>query len=457
MQAGDTSPAAGLLAGSLKAAAAFDVAGRRLVAGLHWEPIKDVEQFRKERKAVARRLGFDTAVLWRPPGNASGQIGFGLAIDGATAGATALAPSLAANLGENWLAVLPVGDGRYALVAVPKGAAIERDFVGDQDQIARVWNDIVQKAANFNQPYTRRFAPPALGLPGAEELPEDALYVGGGRQPKLESIGSSSDRFTGGGKHRLGTGATVGVLLALLMGGFLYYQKTESDKLAAHKRAVAQQRADDAKKAAMQPKPAAEAAVLDPEWLTQPSATDFIQACSDTMDKFPLSLAGWTIKTFDCTSGKVAVTYQREGETTTLDFIEAAQAQLGITPTSGESLAIVSLPVYLPAPRTEKALGASQAKATFMSHFQAIGAGAPLTAVPPPPPTKPNEPPPVRAWSKWTYVVVTPTTPVVTRENPSLLFSHFDMPGLRVSQLKADRTDAPPFLNWTVTGALYAQ
>lgn len=433
---------------------AESIAGKSVVAGLHWERLDSSKGAKAAARDRGTRAGFNVACLWTAP--AVPQVAFGAFEKGARPGAIALATLLAKAIGDDGIACVRLPSGQYAMAAVRDGIIqVGSDLAGSSDEIQLRFASKIDELADFGHAFARVLAPEEI-YPAAERLDADTVFG----PLRSKARGSDSVYATlfpltrsadpGAGKRGRAIAALVAVAL-LAGGGYWVYQNHTADLRA-------KELADAAAKMraliASQPPPAP-----PKPWVSQPSVPALLGSCSKEMAKLPVAIGGWMLDTATCGAGHMEASYEREGNATVADLLGALQVSLQIVPNidAAGDKAGVSVGFSAPAASGEDLATADDASTSFMSHFQLLDVSAPLTLTPPPSVPPGQTPPPPPPWKVFTWSVQgTAVTAIDTRSYPSLLLSGLDIPGLRVDAISLLRTDAAPYLSWTVTGHLYA-
>ena len=430
------------------------IAGKSVVAGLHWERLDSTKGAKASARDRGTRTGFDVACLWTA--SAVPQVGFGAFEKGARPGSVALATVLAKAIGEDGIACVRLPSGQYAMAAVRDGIIqVGSDLAGTADEIQVRFASTIDELADFGHTFARVLAPEEI-YHAAERLDADVVF-----QPLRTKARASDAAFAtlfpltrgadpGAGKRSRAIAALAA--LALLGGGAYWVYQNHAADLRA------KELADAAAKMraliASQPPPAP-----PKPWLSQPSVSALVESCSKEMAKLPVAIGGWMLDTATCGAGHMEASYEREGNATVADLLGALQVSLQLAPNidAAGDKAGISVGFLAPAVSTEVLANTDDASTSFMSHFQLLDVSAPLNLTPPPSAPPGQTPPPPPPWKVFTWSVQgTPVTAINTASYPSLLLSGLDVPGLRVDAISLLRTDAAPYLSWTVTGHLYA-
>lgn len=429
-------------------------------AGLHWDAVEDSRGLDRERRAKTRASGQRGVLTWqvskskRGARSGNGQFAFGpSSVDGQPV--YSLAAFIALALGEGTLGAFQCSDGKVALVAIGQGATVLVDLVGDPQAIRERWDQELSEAESFNRVFGRKVTDLPAGFAEAETI---ALSAHASERKKdlkavrLEgSRGSKLRGSAGGGAAGKKISPAVGGMLVLSICGigYLAYDALSTPEAvtpaAPHAQPKSQPVIQDvlAKPKAKPEKP----------WPKLPRATAFLAECATQLGAIRSSVGGWTISEATCSQGSIAATYKRQGVSTVADFQQSAQALGMRVRVNGSGSEGVYTEDYQGLPGADEPLiDTDPARTAIVSHFQALDVPVTLTEAANPVDDKTEAAP----WNTFVFQIDTALTPIPTSDHPNQLLSA-DLPGLRITSVKFSRTDAPPFLSWTVNGSLYAK
>lgn len=353
---------------------------RKMVAGLHWQPLSHNRAYMKEAREIGREMQMDIVAIRRT--RASGksraevrQAGFVSKGKGVTKGMYSLAAALAGTLGRSWIGVFELDDGRYALAGV-HGGSIESgcDAVGDRDDI-EVRFSYLRQARDWEALYV----PPDFQVGGQslniyEVLNSKALR----KEYRLRQL------TLGMTTHEV---ALLAILALILVGaGYAYmeFNRIQEEKARVARMVLEQQRLAELEAVNARAREAQHAKALDHPWTKLSTVSDFAGACASIVDKLPLNIAGWPFQSAKCEHDQIAITYRRDGTATVIDFMRAVQTAYGAEPaffSQGDGGGF-SLELKAPFGGDEAIRPVATAIAEVVAHFQAMGQPVAVTERP---------------------------------------------------------------------------
>lgn len=311
-----------------------NVNGVVLVVGLSWRPLLSSRQYLAEAKKLGKELDMEMVSIRK---GATLQAGFAPKQADAK-GRKALrkmysfAATVADHLGKVGIGIFALPDGRYAFVAVHKGAILPKhDFVGDRDTVQRKLGVVFgQFASREGEGEVTIIAPPEFGT-DSKNIPLDELID----PTKLNPDHRLQPLSFGMTRKELGTvliGSTA--VVALIVGGFAWWTH--------HQRALEEEadlEASEIQNGMARTAKAQAFAALPRPWQTQPAPGPFITACTQVLHELVgVDVGGWHLKKVTCKVGAgnnragdlVEAVYRRPGTTTITEFRNAVTA-LGTT------------------------------------------------------------------------------------------------------------------------------
>lgn len=321
------------------------------LAGMSWEPLSFAQ--RRRLKSVARSKGADALVDYAyrdEKGQAHLVVGLArlknLGLPSGTRAVYALGLLIADQLGRGGYAIVPVGNGMYALIG-SIGGKLFRDVVGDQSTIEQAQQTFLSFNAEAEPDEGwASFAPQEWKLENSQPFDLDAL-LSARRFPAAARLRSASLK-----RPLMATAGIVVVLCACYL-GYVYYESHQQK---------AQQEAQRLALLAQQAAEQAASQVVTP-WSRTPRIATFVDTCSATWGNVPLSVAGWGFIRAECVpNGGLRFAYRKPAGGTLADFaLRVAQIYQGQSvaffnlPADGESGGF-SLSVDLPSGRDDRAL-----------------------------------------------------------------------------------------------------
>lgn len=435
--------------------AVAEIAGKKFVAGLFWQPLTKPRAYKKEAREIGKREGMDIVTIRR---STIMQAGFAPKGQGAIKGMYSLAAALAGKLGNSWIGVFALDRDRYVFVAVDEGAIVPGcDVIGDRDDIEKR----LRFYYNSNSEWGAVYVPPDFDF-GGEEADIQALLADGNfetkewREFRLQplSFGLTS-------RELITYGAIVGLVVVAGLGGLRYKEHLERKEREARIRAELIRKAEMERIKANTKKEKAVKTFEHP-WIKLPSVDDFLKGCGGAIEALPLSVGGWIIDTASCDVANVAVQYKRTGTATAAGFLAEAKVVADTPPTFGDGYETARFvkPVKILLGGDDALVAADEMLTATNSVFQGLGVKVMFVEKPfvvPKPAVLPGqaapaeqEPPPAPDWKTYTFSFDSDFSPQV-------LFAGHAWTGMRISKLEMKLTPETAKLNWIVAGELYAK
>lgn len=417
---------------------------QRFVAGLYWQTLTRPRDYLREAREIGKREKMDVVAIRR--GRVL-QAGFATR-NTAGSGAYSFVATLAGALGDDWIAVFDIGDGRYAIAAAKNGAIIPGcDDIGPRAQIEE------SLRTNFNlHQFTQVICPAEFDFGGEERDLGQLLQSHKLRKEyKLQPLS---------GARTLLSALLVVALVLLMVGGgtigFLMYRKHQQQQAAAAAAAAAateQRRLEELKAASGQD---VTPVALTHPWASQPVVREMRSACVDAMRAFPLSIGGWLVDSALCHSGMVQATYRRMPTATVNGFTTHAQAQgyrIAMIDEAGETGTLSVSLGALRAGGDDALLDMGQIGNAVRSLLQSRSSQFTLSVkdvTPAAPPVLPGqEAPPAPPAPDWQTQSLT----ITGRQTPGdMLTGLEDLPGLRLLSVSVKRSQSE--LEWSLTGEI---
>jgi len=408
------------------------VNGKAYVAGLVWRPLKSARNYKGEAKTLGKADGMSLVAIRH--GRAVTQAGFAPRERTNHKGKHSLAASLAGVLGDDWIGVFDLGDDRYALIAVRRGAVLPgRDMVGDQDAIGTLLRETYNLvSAESDGVDTRILAPPVFEFGNESAALDQLLPPGAARaEHRLRPIALGLTP-----REAAITTAVVVLVGAGVYGYTLWHAKQL--RIQAQNATLAEQQAAAA---------AAPPSEIVRPWVSVPAAHATLDACARYWRAVPLAIAGWRFTSGTCGPNGASRTYRNAGST-----VEAFDRAVTVAPAYADAYntATLSEPITLTPDAGDVLPALATREKAVTAYFQRIDAftSASVALKPPPPPID-GEPATVPPWTTYTLTLISPLP-------PELVLAQLDMAGLRVLDIAVALDDSAT-LTWTTTGEFYAQ
>lgn len=451
----------------------FKVGDNTFVSGLIWRQLLSPRTYMSEAKQIGRELQNMEMVAIRKGRKI--QAGFAPKQPDAKSRKAmrkmySLAACVAPVLGEDGIGVFEIPDGRFAFVAVRKGAILPGlDVVGDRAKMVELLNETFsQMTASTAAGKVTVVAPASFGADANPRSLEDVLQgealLGDHRlQPLRFGLTRQEIAVYGGaiaGLTLMSLGATA---------GYRYYEQQKLDEAAERDAADQAQRnaSADAKARAAQIR----------GWQHLPETPQVLIACNDVLHDTDADLGGWRFQKASCVVDKqgnrandyVEVVYQG-GTTSVASFLRAVKS-LGAMPriqfdsqgipngTLRRGLRLLDTSGgWLPLTNTHAQMQASQLPsadstiASVVDVTQSIPNGiAGLDSKPiqwTPPKENPKAPPP--EWREFNVTIKSNLTPY-------LLLEGLPLDGFQATDIDAELPATGSQLTWTLKGTIYGR
>lgn len=424
------------------------IGGKKYIAGLYWQVLNNRRAYKAEASVIGKRDQMELRALHL---GAVMQAGFVAKSMGGEKGMISLALAVMAGLGESFLAIFELPDGRYALIGASDGALIPGcDFIGLREDVE---HRATQKLSLFSD-ITKVIAPANFGLSGSTAIEIGSIL---GKVRIRQEAKLSPVTFEANSKTVLGVIAACAVFCLVVFGWIAWSRHEETVRLAAEQRAalISKQTIQTAQETAQRE---AYAKYLEHPWKAQPLAADFMNACHGQIDKLPLSLGGWMFTSAACIGTRVTLVYTRLAGGTMASIIAASKKDLHQVPQfdiSNEKATLVSDMSLAPG-GDEPVNSMVNGIPSFVSHWQSLGLSLALVEVPvkfPDAKTLPGQkssklPPPKPDWHAFDWTVSSLTNPVD-------LLSDVSPAGLRITSMTASFDSKQAILSWKTEGFLY--
>lgn len=427
----------------------FSIGQHRFVAGLHWKALHS-RNYMSEARRVGEKHKWNIVAVRKGVRVQAGFVAKGI---GVATGMYSVASVLAGVLGDNWVGMFRIDEGRYVVSAVRQGGILPNyDRVGTREEAIAA----VREAFNlFNDSNNVKvFAPRDCNV-GTEELSLAALLDPKNlkREYQLQLLGFPWGKLA----------LIIGVL-GIGFVGWTEYQQYLADESA--RVAEAERIRRDQELAALNARARAEqqAKALEHPWAKMPAADDFAKECRRVVGHLPLSIAGWFVDTAKCDGAQVKAVYRRNGAAGAplSDFRRAAQPlnqplnNASLTIAEGGERAEITLPMNPPLAGDEELDDSVVLQERWISNLQLIGATFKIdekAVVLPAPPVGPGEkplPPPAATWRLFPITFENGMNP------PAVLSSIGNLTGVRLTAIEAliGREGA---IKWSVQGELYGK
>lgn len=425
--------------------AVFTVGGERFVTGLHWKTLS-ARGYMSEARQVGRRFGWNMVAVRK---GQRVQAGFVTKGTGVGKGVYSAAAALAGILGDNWLGAFDTGAARYLLVGVRQGSVVPGyDRLVDHDEAVEALRE--GKGLFPNPEDVPIYAPADMGFRGDHEkaLTDLLSPVNLVRDYQLRLLGINWVRVVG--------------VLALCVAVGLAYEEYQQQLLEQERALTAKEQARrvaELAKLNASTKVALDAKSLEHPWARMPGAADFVGACVDTIERLPLSIAGWIVEKATCDGTKVVAGYRRNAPAGPVTAFRAAAAEVAgdqLVIASGGERAEVTVPVVAKLGGDDELLDAVTVPEVWIARLQGLGLTYQISEKPvvlPSPPSAPGAapvPPPVATWRLFPLTWEGDVNPRAVVGGVARLG------GARVLDVVAD-VRAEGSVRWLVHGELYAK
>lgn len=433
------------------------IGGKTFVSGLLWRSLANPRSYKKDAQEIGKREGMDIVTIRHT--NII-QAGFAPKGQGAGKGMYSLAAALSGKLGNSFLGVFELGQGKYAFLAVHDGAIVpSSDFIGERESVEERLRYFYGNST-FNQVYT-----PANFDFGGEEADIQKLLADGSftrRQWSSYQLRPLKFGMTRAEIARLLVYIAIGI--GLLFGFQKYREYQEEQERAARIRAEIARKQEAERIQAMTKKGKTVQEVIHP-WVKEPSVDDFIKECTDSINRHPLSIGGWVFESAICDGTNLTARYQRVEPGTAESFSKELKLFVDSVPTftSNFETATITQQVNVLLSGDDPLAEADVALSDYGSTFQ--GAGLKVNFVQSqvqvdakktgalPGQQAPNETPqevPPPQWKTYTFAFEGETA-------PSTIFAGRQWQGMRLTKLEVKLAAETAKLSWSINGKLYAK
>ena len=428
--------------------------GNEFVTGLMWQPLQRQRAHMAEARLIGKQLKMDIVSIRE--GETLVQAGFVQKGNGVHKGMYSLATALAGHIPhQSWIGAFELPGGYYALVAVHNGLIVPGcDVVGSK---AEIRNLLVEKDSQLKGlTFDRVFHPNDFDYRGQAIDLEEAL-----RPSNLRKEYKLKQLTFGMSKQELVVAACVAAVALTAGGG--YWQWTAYKERLARQEAARLQMEQERKQAELAAKSASNPSLqaLAHPWASMPGTSDFLNACSGSINSLPLSIGGWLFESSICTSTTMEAVYGRTEATTIADFQQEASGRFSAPAVILENgqRAGVADEISIGAGGDDELLSVDDMRAKFTSHLQRLDLKPEIVEVPPPavpveqtlPGQEVPPPPPPPAWKQFAFTISQ------THYTPETLFSDLALPGVRLTEVSVTLQREDTRLIWKIKGDIYAR
>lgn len=288
------------------ALALLAIKGRDIaVAGLIWQPIHTVRNIQSEARNLLRQEKCDYFLAYSR--NNRAQCGMVRHLPSGKRCWSAVM-MLCQELGDSWLGLFCLPDGRYWLAGIDNGMVVPGcDTIFDQQE----------QAVERYHGYESMFAWQAKYVSGVAGIEGQEIAL----LPVLQKCTLKSNlriTFAHEARRRLRRYASLGMVYGLLavsvIGGWKYYQHRQEEERQARIRAalLARQRA---------------AGFAERVWRSTIPATIMLKGCMEEINKYPVMVGGWQIVALQCDGQRVTASYKAGRHSTSKEFIQQMHGQ----------------------------------------------------------------------------------------------------------------------------------
>lgn len=448
-----------------------DIAGKKFVSGLFWQPLTKPRAYKKEAQEIGKREGMDIVTIRR---STIMQAGFAPKGHGAIKGMYSLSAALAGKLGNSWIGVFAVDADRYAFVAVDDGAIVPGcDVIGDHDDIKRRLN-YHYSGSNWGSVY----APPSFDFGGEEAnvadlLADSSFSVKEWRDFRLQPL-----KFGLTTREIASYAAAIGAVV-IAGTGALQYQEYMARKDREAKIRAERIRIAELERVKANTKTAKVVQTLEHPWVKMSSVEDFLKGCGAAIDGVPLSLGGWLVEVATCDGVKMTTRYKRKDTATSNALLAEAQGRFDGPPifavdyesatlTTGVKILYggddVLSPVDVAMPAATSVFQGLGIQPKFVE--KAVMVSRPVK-LPGQAQAVEQEAPPMPDWKTYTFSFETDVAPSVLFASGAFATDE-RIPvratptprawtGMRLTKVEAALKPETAKLTWTVAGELYAK
>lgn len=433
------------------AVAVAEIAGKKFVSGLYWQPLTKPRAFRKEAQEIGKREGMDIVTIRR---STIMQAGFAPKGQGAIKGMYSLAAALAGKLGNSWIGVFAIDGGKYAFVAVDEGAIVPGcDAIGEREDIEQRLRYSYNHSA-----WAKVYVPEDFDFGGEtldvkEVLAEKSFSNREWKEFRLQPL-----KFGLTTSEMISYGVIALVMIALAMGGMKYRE------IQIRKEREAQIRAELARKAELErikakTKHEREVKGIDHPWVKMAAVNDFLNGCEGAINSFPLSIGGWLFEFAVCDGSSASASYKRKETATANDFLADAKNHFDSTPVFADDFesVLVNKPVNILYGGDDPLELSGDVLPRASSVFQSVGIRMKFIEKEeaPKPVVLPGQKP-VQAevekpdWKEFTFMFD-------SEVDPRILFRGHGWNGMRLTKLGVKLAPETAKLTWTIAGEQYAK
>ncbi|MEW9891262.1 MAG: type 4b pilus protein PilO2 [Candidatus Symbiodolus clandestinus] len=273
------------------------------VAGLIWQPLTDLKKLTQETKKLIKKEQCEIFVVHRQGNKA--QCGMLSTLPSvAKRRYYGLALLLMEKLGNDWLAIFALQDGRYGLIGVESG-----QVVPGCDALFSSAEEVVAHFNNYKSLFNWQtiYAPSELALGGESLVLEQTLKGITPKRPKQ----LTDTQILNQQSKSLGL-KLIGIAVLVVVGVIAwnrYQQKQEEARLARLRTLQAQ-------KAKKNPP-------VQEVWRQQAPAMELLRDCVQAITHYPITIGGWQAAGFLCDAKQAKAIYQRVAPSTVNKFLAA--------------------------------------------------------------------------------------------------------------------------------------
>lgn len=275
------------------------------VAGLIWQPVHTVRNIQAEARALIKNEKCDF-YLTHVRGNRA-QCGMTRRLPQNSRSWSAIL-MLREALGDSWLGLFRLPDGRYWLAAVDNGMVVPGGdviFTDEQEAIERYRSYI----GLF--PWERQYL---SGVDGYEGESVDLLQLLSSSVLKSEYRIVYAQEMRRRVRFWITRGALTVVLLSSTISGWNYYQHKQEQERAERLQAekLARLKASG---------------FADRVWRETPSAEAMLRVCMNEIYQYPVTVVGWNITQISCDGKKVTASYKAGKKATSKQLMHFWEGQ----------------------------------------------------------------------------------------------------------------------------------
>lgn len=431
-----------------------EIAGKKFVSGLYWQPLTKPRAYKKEAQEIGKREGMDIVAIRK---GRIMQAGFAPKGQGAGQGMYSMAAALAAKLGNSWIGVFSIGDDRYAFLAVNDGAIVPgSDVIGNRE-------DVEHRIRFYygTSKWAKVYAPADFDFGGEEYDLNDVLSERNFSKSQWRDLQLRPLKFGLSKQDVVRIAVVAGVGIAIVF-GYRQYLSYQAEKTREALVRAAQLKKAEEDRIKEQTK-AGKVVVIAHPWAKSPAVEDFMRDCGVAIDWHPLSIGGWIFSSASCDGATVKASYSRVAPATPETFIEEVAKYTDVVPSFPNDLETVTVSQQIkillggddelhPAADVLSDFGTAFQKHSLPVSFTEVQTGLVSTPVLLPGQTAPAEAaaPAAPAWRTYNFKLETEKT-------PGPLFEGRAWNGMRISNIEVKLASETATLNWTITGKVYAK